>query len=44
MRAAHFCQDAARCSRPVPVDYFSFFGLPYKLNIDTTQLEREFYA
>ena len=29
---------------PAPVDYFAFFGLPYKLNLDTAQLEREFYA
>ena len=29
---------------PAPVDYFAFFGLPYKLNVDTVQLERDFYA
>ena len=34
---------AAKCSRPSPVDYFSFFGLPRKLNLDTAHLEREFY-
>jgi molecular chaperone HscB len=28
---------------PVPTDYFSFFGLPRKLNVDLAQLEREFY-
>jgi molecular chaperone HscB len=28
---------------PRPVDYFSFFGLLAKMNIDTAQLEREFY-
>ena len=27
----------------MPVDYFAFFGFPRKLNIDTAQLEREFY-
>jgi molecular chaperone HscB len=27
----------------VPVDYFTFFGLPRKLNIDIPGLEREFY-
>lgn len=43
MRAAHFCQQCGKVQPPVPVDYFSFFGLPYKLNIDTKQLEREFY-
>jgi molecular chaperone HscB len=26
------------------VDYFTFFGLPRRLNIDTAELEREFYA
>ena len=29
---------------PIPVDYFTFFGLPYNLNLDTAQLERDFYA
>jgi molecular chaperone HscB len=28
---------------PVPVDYFSFFGFPRKLNVDVALLEREFY-
>jgi molecular chaperone HscB len=28
---------------PVPVDYFSFFGLPPKLNIDVRALEKNFY-
>jgi len=44
MRAAHFCQQCGKVQPPVPVDYFTFFGLPYRLNIDTKQLEREFYA
>jgi len=43
MRAAHFCRECGKVQPPVPVDYFSFFGLPYKLNLDTTKLEREFY-
>ena len=43
MRAAHFCQQCGKVQPPVPVDYFTFFGLPYKLNIDTRQLERDFY-
>jgi molecular chaperone HscB len=29
---------------PVPVDYFTFFGFPKKLNLDTAALEKEFYA
>ena len=44
MRAAHFCQQCGKVQPPVPVDYFTFFGLPYKLNLDTAKLEREFYA
>jgi molecular chaperone HscB len=44
MRAAHFCQECGRVQPPAPVDYFSFFGLPLKLNLDTGQLERDFYA
>jgi len=28
----------------VPVDYFTFFGFPRKLNLDTAALEKEFYA
>jgi molecular chaperone HscB len=34
---------AAKCSRR-PVDYFTFFGFPRKLNLDTAALEKEFYA
>src|SRR5690349_13194807 len=34
MRAAHFCGACGKVQPPAPVDYFSFFGLPRKLNID----------
>jgi len=44
MRAAHYCQECGKVQPPAPVDYFSFFGLPQKLNLDTAQLERDFYA
>jgi molecular chaperone HscB len=44
MVAAHFCNACGRVQPPVPTDYFSFFGLPRKLNIDTAALEREMYA
>ena len=44
MRAAHYCQECGKVQPPAPVDYFAFFGLPYKLNLDTAQLERDFYA
>lgn len=43
MRAAHFCQQCGKVQPPVPVDYFTFFGLPYKLNLEAGKLEREFY-
>ncbi|HZD31882.1 MAG TPA: Fe-S protein assembly co-chaperone HscB [Candidatus Angelobacter sp.] len=44
MRAAHYCQECGKVQPPAPADYFSFFGLPFKLNLDTAQLERDFYA
>ena len=44
MRAAHYCQECGKVQPPTPVDYFAFFALPYKLNLDTAQLERDFYA
>jgi molecular chaperone HscB len=44
MRAAHFCQQCGKVQPPVPVDYFTFFGLSYRLNLDTAKLEREFYS
>ncbi len=43
MRAAHFCTACGRVQPPVPVDYFTFFGLPRKLNVDIADLERDFY-
>ena len=43
MRAAHFCDSCGKVQPPAPTDYFSFFGLPRKLNLDTAGLEREFY-
>jgi molecular chaperone HscB len=44
MRAAHFCESCGKVQPPVPVDYFSFFGLPRRLNVDLTALEKDFYA
>ncbi len=44
MRAAHFCESCGKVQPPVPVDYFSFFGLPAKLNVDVAALEKDFYA
>src|SRR3974377_2403039 len=44
MRAVHFCNACGKVQPPVPVDYFTFFGLRRKLNVDLTALEREFYT
>jgi len=44
MRAVHFCSSCGKVQPPVPVDYFTFFGFPRKLNLDTSALEKEFYA
>ncbi len=44
MRAAHFCRQCGKVQPPAPVDYFTFFGLPYRLNLDPVKLEREFYT
>jgi molecular chaperone HscB len=43
MRAAHFCESCGKVQPPAPVDYFTFFGLPPKLSVDVSALEREFY-
>jgi len=43
MRAAHFCSACGKVQPPLPADYFTFFGLPRKLNLDSAALEREFY-
>ncbi len=43
MRAEHFCSACGKVQPPVPVDYFTFFGFPRKLNVDAAVLEREFY-
>src|SRR5205085_4276262 len=44
MRALHFCSACGKVQPAVPVDYFTFFGFPRKLNLDTAALEKEFYA
>ena len=44
MRAAHYCQECGKVQPPTPADYFTFFGLPKKLDLDTAQLGRDFYA
>lgn len=44
MLAAHFCDSCGKVQPPAPADYFTFFGLPYRLNLDIAKLEREFYS
>ena len=44
MRATHFCSACGKVQPPVPVDYFTFFGVPRKLELDPSALEKEFYA
>jgi molecular chaperone HscB len=43
MRAVHFCQACGKVQPPAPVDYFAFFGLPRKLDLDVAILEKDFY-
>src|SRR3977135_3553600 len=43
MRAAHFCNACGKVQPAAPVDYFTFFGLPRKLNVDVAALEKDFY-
>src|SRR5215471_12128914 len=41
--SGHFCEACGRIQPAQSTDYFSFFSLPRKLNIDLAGLEREFY-
>ena len=43
MRAAQFCRACGKVQPPIPVDYFAFFALPRKLNLNVVALEKEFY-
>jgi molecular chaperone HscB len=43
MRAAHFCEACGKVQPPAPMDYFAFFGLPRKFNIDVAALDKDFY-
>jgi len=43
MRSVHFCEACGKIQPPAPVDYFTFFGLPRKLNLDVSALEKDFY-
>jgi molecular chaperone HscB len=44
MRAEHFCGECGHVQPAQPTDFFSFFDLPRKLNLDEAELERDFYA
>lgn len=39
----HFCAACGKVQPAASTDFFSFFGLPRKLNLDVAALEREFY-
>ena len=43
MLAAPFCEACGKVQPPATVDYFTFFGLPRKLDVDVAALERDFY-
>jgi molecular chaperone HscB len=43
MRAMHFCQACGKVQPPAPVDYFTFFDLPRKLDLDVAALDKDFY-
>ena len=44
MRAEHFCGECGHVQPAVPTDFFAFFGLPRRLQLDESKLEREFYT
>jgi molecular chaperone HscB len=44
MRAAYFCSSCGKVQPPAPTDYFSFFGLPKRLDLDAGELEREMHS
>jgi molecular chaperone HscB len=44
MRAEHFCAECGHVQPAQPTDFFSFFGLPRRLEMEEAELEREFYA
>src|SRR5580704_16605582 len=42
--ATSSCWACGKVQPPLPADYFTFFALPRKLNVDVAGLEREFYT
>src|ERR1700736_2200595 len=43
MHATHFGKGCGKVQPPIPVNYFAFFGLSRKLNLDVVRLEQDFY-
>jgi molecular chaperone HscB len=43
MRAVHFCEACGKVQPAAPVDYFTFFGLLRKLDLNVAVLEKDFY-
>ena len=41
--SAHFCGSCQKVQPAIPMDYFQFFGLERRLNLDPTALEKAFY-
>jgi molecular chaperone HscB len=41
---AHFCSECGKIQPLAGSDHFNFFGLPRKLRIDESELEKSFYA
>jgi molecular chaperone HscB len=41
--AAQFCKACGKVQPAAPVDYFTSFALPRKLNLDVAALEKDFY-
>jgi molecular chaperone HscB len=44
MRAAQFCRSCGSVQPPAPTDYFAFFGLPRRLNLEAGKLEKTMLA
>jgi molecular chaperone HscB len=40
---AQFCANCGKLQPYTPVDYFAFFGLPRRFQLDTAALEKQFY-
>jgi molecular chaperone HscB len=43
LASEHFCPRCGKVQRPQALEYFNFFGLPRKLNINLSKLEKDFY-